>query len=233
MPSPKFDYLNVELSRRLNDVVSDATNDGKIYTSQRRSNYLNQAMQYITKYVYNLVQTLSQNQELKNSIYFKILPDLIVIETIQSQINPARIEFNKLNIQDTIFLIKTNDSKYFTPLSPYNYHIALSNYNTLYKFTIDNPAFTFINNKIYILPDSYPQSNFNVTYFANPIKTNGTYFNANDTEDIPFSSRFYEQILMIAQAFALFDNREIDRGEFYYRISLTEMQLIGGFGNAK
>lgn len=229
MPAPKLQYLNQKLSEYLDDKVSNYSQDGAIYSSVKRDEYLNRAMNYLFRFTWNIVQNSPFG---RFELFTRLLPDLVkrVDNKTSSSVAPAKfvLDSTTSDLFQIISIYRNSDKKIFTPIPTENILIAESGFNSLYNFTENNPAFSLLGNTIYFLPSNLTNMQFNMLYIKSPVQDDGSIYSSNGNYDIPFKPEFYEVILQTAKAFALFDSHEIDYGQLIMQLSLTETSILKG-----
>jgi len=224
MPA-KFNYLSVELSKSLKDAVTDASEDGNVYSRIQREGYLNSAMQRL----FNTAWSLSiGSDETKFEIFSRLMPDLIKIyENITPMTSPTRIDLtNKQDVFKIISIFDKTGNKYLTQIPQDKYLIAVSRFNLNYQFDVNRPAYSVFNDYVNIIPSNYPANQMDMLYIKRPMTSSGNFYSYNGVEDIPFSPNYYTYILEIAKAMAMFESNEISYAQMLYQINFTELQLM-------
>ncbi len=228
MPAPKMQYLNTKLSEFLNDKVTSYNSDGTIYSAVKRDEYLNRAMNFLFRTTWNYCNTLPTYA---HNLFSKLMPDFIKrISKTTTSTQPAKfvLDNQTLDLFQIISIYRNSDKKILTPIPVEKSLIAESGSNSIYQFTIDNPAFFIIGNEIYFLPNSLTNMPFTMLYIKSPVQDDGNIYSSWGTYDIPFKPDFYIHILNTAKAFALYDSHEIDYGQLLIQLSLTEMEIRKG-----
>jgi len=205
MASPKFDAIQIELSRRLGDPVSAVANDGTWLTAAVRTAYTNKALH---KFFSDMVMAV-QGDKMKLA---QIFPELLSAPTeLTLTSGNYNIDTGSQNIKDIWRIyngyVKTSNY-YIRPLDESLYSVMITGINKDYISSASNPAVIQVGRILYFFPLS---SSFTpvIIYLKLPLNpTDGSLLTANGTYDSPFGYQWQSQIASIAQQLFLIDHQK-------------------------
>ena len=191
MPSPKFDAIQIQFSRKIGDPVSTAATAGAFASVAVRNAYVNLALEEVFRKYWEGVMGNSE-------AFLEIFPELH--KSIQKTTSAGGTY--TLAATDTFDFFKIIDAytvstpKYIKFLKKHLRTVVITGVSSLYTPSTDH----FIGFEIEGVLEFYPASSFNaqnvrINYIRKPVDpSSGAAFSNGGTNDIPFNSIWSEEI---------------------------------------
>lgn len=201
MPSPNFDRICVELSRRIGDPVTTASSTAsKVLTAAERDAYVNKAMH---KLVGDIWLGLGGDEKK----FIEIFPELY--DEISGN-TAANGTFDTTSSYGDFFKLIDGykGSTYIKTIPKYLANIVKLGINAMYVPSATNYFMYEKESVIYFLPATeFNVQAVNISYVKKPTKSDGSFYSNGDTSDIPFYPHWNSKIAEIAEELVRIDRQ--------------------------
>ena len=198
MPSPRFDAMSVDLSKKIGDYKAAAGTDGEKVTANERNAILNRALAELFNTKWNEVKG-------DKNLFIQIFPELyreVEITTASTGLYTIGVIGNlDFDFYATFDARKDTGNVYITSLQKGLYQIVKSSKHPHYIPSATKPYVFEVNRVLEFLPATeYNAQKVKHSYIKFPVNpSDGTPFGAAGTYDSPFYSSWHEIIVEIAK----------------------------------
>lgn len=194
MAMEKFSRISVELSQRIADSVTNATDAGEALTADQRTALVNEAMFKLFEEGWTAVRG-------DIASFIELFPELVTTATITTAADGTfTIASPLLDLHTVISGLKS--TTYIKTLPKHLYPIVKANKFDDYAPTASNPVMFDISGKLHFFPASeYNLQSVTIEYIKVPLlpTTGGFLILTAGTVDSPFSDKWNSRIAALAE----------------------------------
>jgi hypothetical protein len=209
MPTPNFDRIDIEISRRIGDTVANAANDGTVLTATERNAYTNKALLKLFNIEWNKAVTKAEKFERPSKYLIRAVPELVerssLLTLTAGNYLIASPHFDFFTIIDA----ETDDEKFITVWDTDLYEIARTQRHRHYIATAEKPSVIQLDKLLAFFPLS-STFGFYMTYIKMPMSptTNGAFLTQGGAVDSPFLPHWNSIIAEIGEQLFRTDSQE-------------------------
>lgn len=208
MPTPNFDRIDIEISRRIGDTVANAANDGTVLTATERNAYTNKALFKLFNIKWQEAVKITGKFERPSKYFIREIPELVerssLLTLTAGNYLIASPHFDFFTIIDA----ETDDEKFITVWDTDLYEIARTQRHRHYIATAEKPSVIQLDKLLAFFPLS-STFGFYMTYIKMPLEpTTGNFLTQNGATDSPFLPHWNSIIAEIGEQLFRTDSQE-------------------------
>jgi hypothetical protein len=191
--TPKFDAIQVEFSRRINDPAATALTAGTVLSVADRNTYVNKALNLFFARQWEAVRGDKEK-------FIMMFPELVKIATVALTSAVYAITSTLMrNYHSLVSGKAVTSGKYVRVERSSLLHVRLTGFSPTFAPDADNPSMIEQGGNIYVFPTSV-SGNLDVAYIAQPLtSTDGSFLVQDTGQDSPFYPIWNSKIAAVAE----------------------------------